>query len=203
MSALVLGLLVGSAKGTFDAMNNGITEIGAKTIMLDRVLAQYGTESKDARNLLRLSVVSAIKHVWPEEKTGKAHIEIIEKATGMEEVQNGIMGLEPKTNTQRMLQAQAVRTSGDLAQLRWTLIEHRQKSLPTIFLVVLGFWFSMLYITFGLFAPRHATVIAVLCISALSVSGALFLVLEMNGPLDGMIKVSSGPMQKVLNHLGR
>jgi protein-S-isoprenylcysteine O-methyltransferase Ste14 len=104
---------------------------------------------------------------------------------------------------QRQLQTQAVQISSDLAQMRWMLIEQRQKSLPPTLLVVLVFWLAVLFTSFGLFAPRNATVITVLCISALSVSGALFLILEMNSPLDGMIKISSAPLHKALEHLGK
>ena len=203
MAALVLGLLVGSAKSSFDAMNNGITEIGAKVILLDRVLAHYGPESKYARDALRGTIVNAVRQIWPEEKNKQVHLDDLEKSYGMEGIQTRIRELAPRTDTQRQLQVQAVQISSDLMQMRWMLIEQRQKSLPTTFLVVLAFWLAMLFTSFGMFAPRNATVIAVLCISALSVSGALFLILEMNSPLDGMIKVSSASLQKALEHLGK
>src|SRR4029453_5628978 len=54
LAALVLGLLVGSAKSSFDALNTEITQSGTKIILLDRVLAAYGPETKDAREQLRL-----------------------------------------------------------------------------------------------------------------------------------------------------
>ena len=203
MAALVLGLLVGSAKSMFDAMNNGITEMGARIIMLDRVLANYGPESKVARDALRGTIVTVMGQIWPEEKNGKVHFEVVEKSSRIEGVQAMIRGLVPHTDTQRTLQAQALQLGNDMAQMRWMLIEQRQKALPTTFLVVLVFWLGMLFTSFGLFAPRNATVITVLSISALSVSGALFLILEMNSPLDGMIKVSSAPLHKALEHLGR
>jgi hypothetical protein len=203
MAALVLGLLISSTKSSFDAMNNGITVLGAKTILLDRILAQYGPESKDARDMLRGTVGNAVRLVWPEEKNGQAHIDVIEKSTGMEEIQVRIMGLAPLTDTQRLLQTQAVQISSDLAQLRWMLIEQRQNQFPTAFIALLGFWLTVLFTSFGLFAPRNATVCTVLCICALSVSGALFLILEMNNPLEGMIKVSSAPLHKTLELLGK
>jgi hypothetical protein len=203
MAALVLGLLVGSAKSSFDAMNNGITEMGAKVIMLDRVLAHYGPESKDAREALRGTILNALKLIWPEEKSGQVHLDVIEKSNGMEGIQARVRDLAPQTDMQRQLQTQAVQISSDLAQMRWMLIEQRQKSLPPTLLVVLVFWLAVLFTSFGLFAPRNATVITVLCISALSVSGALFLILEMNSPLDGMIKISSAPLHKALEHLGK
>jgi hypothetical protein len=203
MAALVLGLLVGSAKSSFDTMNNGITEMGAKVIMLDRVLAHYGPESKDTRDALRGTILNAMRLIWPEEKTGQAHLDVIETSHGMEGIQARVRDLAPQTEMQRQLQTQAVQISSDLAQMRWMLIEQRQKSLPPTLLVVLVFWLAVLFTSFGLFAPRNATVITVLCISALSVSGALFLILEMNSPLDGMIKISSAPLHKALEHLGK
>jgi hypothetical protein len=70
-------------------------------------------------------------------------------------------------------------------------------------LVVLVFWLAALFASFGLFAPRNATVIAVLCVSALSVSGAILLILEMNQPFPGLVKVSSAPLRYTLAHLGQ
>src|SRR5256885_7014657 len=68
LAALVLGLLVGSAKSSFDATNTAITQSGAKIILLDRVLAAYGPETKDVREQLRRAVTAGIEMFWPEEK---------------------------------------------------------------------------------------------------------------------------------------
>ena len=84
--------------------------------------------------------------------------------------------------------------------------KRRGLRIPTVgvaFLVMLIFWLTALHMSFGLFAPRNAMVIVVLFICALSVSGAVFLILEMNHPLSGIIKVSSAPMLKALEHLGQ
>jgi hypothetical protein len=109
----------------------------------------------------------------------------------------------PATDAQRQLLAQAQQISGELLQARWLLIEQAQNALPLPFLVVLLFWLTMLYASFGLFAPGNATVITVLLICAVSVSAAIFLIFELNRPLSGMIKVSSAPMLKALEHLGQ
>ena len=203
MAALVLGLLVGSAKSSFDAMDAGMTEVGAKVILLDRVLARYGPETADIRDALRGAVAATIRKFWPEDALAPQNLEAAARAKGVEPVQARIMELTPKTDMQRLLQSQAVQLSGDLAYLRWMLIERKHRSLPTTFIVMLSFWLSMLFCSFGLFTPRHATVITVLGISALSVAGALFLILEMNSPLEGVIKISSGPLQTALSHLGK
>src|SRR5882762_9005249 len=160
VSALVLGLLVASAKNTFDMTEAEITQRSAKIILLDRVLADYGPETKATREQLRNTVAATIEMLWPAEKKELSGLTGYEQANGMEFVQITL-------------------------------------------LVVLLFWLTMLHISFGLLAPRNATVITVLLISALSVSGALFIILDMTHPLQGMIKVSSTPMRNALEHLGK
>ncbi len=203
LAALVLGLLVSSAKTSFDEMNTGITQSGAKIILLDRLLANYGPETKAARELLRRTVAAGVEMIWPEHKTGMLGLTAFEGVSGMEAIQKNLRELTPATDAQRQLLSQALQASNDLLQYRWLLIEQEQASLPTVFLVVLVFWFATLFATFGLFAPPNATVIAVLLVCALSISGALFLILEMNHPLEGMIKVSGAPLYKALDQLGK
>ena len=76
-------------------------------------------------------------------------------------------------------------------------------SVPQPFLLILVFWLSIIFTSFGLFAPRNATAIAALCVCALSVAAAIFLILEMGRPLGGLIHISSAPMREALAHLGQ
>ena len=152
LSALVLGLLVSSAKSTFDTVSSEITQSAAKLVLLDRVLANYGPASKDAREQLRRSVIAGIEAVWPEEKMAHAGLTTFEHANGMELTQAKLRELVPATEAQRQLLAQAQQISGELSQSRWLLIEQTQNALPIPFLVMLVFWLTMLHMSFGLFA---------------------------------------------------
>ena len=203
LAALVLGLLISSAKSSFDAVDTAITQNGAKIILLDRALASYGPETKDIRAHLRSTVVAGIEMFWPGEHGEGAGLAGFERATAMEELQRKIRELTPATEIQRQLRSQAEQLSGDMLEARWLLIAQAQRTLPMTFIVVLLFWLTILHISFGLLAPRNATVITVLLISALSVSGAILIILEMNNPLSGVIKVSNAPLRKALEHLGR
>ena len=111
--------------------------------------------------------------------------------------------LTPRNDLQKSLLVQASQISGDVLQTRLLLMEGQQNSLPTSFLVLLIFWLTGLFISFGLFAPRNGTVLAVLLICALSVSSAIFLVLEMDRPLDGFIKASNAPLRKAVELIGK
>ncbi len=203
LAALVLGLLVGSAKSSFDQMNDGLKQGGARLISLDRILAKYGSEAAPTRELLRRNVAIAIELMWPTNKTTTNNVTAIEEFGGIETVHNKLRELAPRTEAQRALKAEALQLSSEMGFSRWLMIEHTQNMLPLPFLIVLVFWLTMLHLAFGILAPRNGTVIAVLILCAISVSGAIFLIVELNHPTDGIIKLSSAPLEKALALLGK
>jgi len=204
LSALVLGLLVASAKNSFDTISNADTVNGANIILLDRVLAQYGPEARPARDDLRQSVQAEVDNIWPKDKPATSDAaDTLEKAGDLQLVQQKITALNPATDEQRSLVQQARQILASLVQERWLLIEESRTETPTALYVVLLSWLTILFISFGLFAPRNQTVLVALVLCIISFSTAIFLFDEMASPLDGMIKVSGAPMQKALDHLGR
>jgi hypothetical protein len=200
MSALVLGLLVSSAKSTYDSQSSEVTEMSAKIVFLDRMLAHYGPETKEAREALRLSVVGSIDRIWPAERERSS--DATTPLTSAETLLDKIQTLAPKNDAQRWLQSQALSIAVGLGQTRWLLYEQGANTVSRPMIVVLVFWLTAIFISFGLFAPRNATVTAALFVSGLSVSGAIFLILEMYAPFSGWIKISSAPLHFALAHLG-
>ncbi len=203
VSALVLGLLVASAKDAFDKTEEELTQRGAKIIFLDRLLGDYGPETKETREQLRRTVAASIEILWPNARKSGPAMTDYEQMNGMQITQMTLLKITPATDAQRQLYATAQAILTDLRQSRWVLIERGQRVIPIPFLVVLLFWLTVLHASFALFAPRNGTVITVLLISALSVSGAIFIILDMSRPLQGVITVSSAPMRKALEHLGQ
>ena len=203
LTALVLGLLVSSAKSSFDAMNTAIASGGAKVVMLDRVLANYGPEANEARQQLRRSIAGAIDRIWSSEKMSPGGLYAAESGTGLDMIQMKLNELAPKNNAQQQLLAQAYQIANDLVQTRLMTIEEQQSVLSPVFLIFLIFWLMVLFLSFGLFAPRNVTVLALLLICALSFSSAIFLILEMNRPLDGVIKASNAPLREALELIGK
>jgi len=199
MSALVLALLIASAKGSYDAQRNEITQLSANVVLLNRMLIHYGPETKDARQLLRDSVSDMTARIWPQENSRPAALDSTRGDALFDEIQ----GLSPKNYGQRTLQEQALRMVIDLAQTRLLLLEQGGSSIPKPFLMLLVFWVTIIFLSFGLFAPRNATVIATLLLCALSVSGAIFLILELDQPFMGIIQISSAPMHSAAIQIGR
>ena len=200
MTALVLSLLIASAKSAFDTRSNQLGQTSADIILLDRTLAHYGAEAKEARSLLRRSVAATVERIWPEE--GARPLAVRSNATPVEDLYDKIEELSPGNDEQRALRSQALALTLSVARTRILLFENLQTSIPVAFLLVLVFWVCIIFASFGLFAPRNATVIAVLSVCALSVSGAIFLILELDRSFEGLLQVSGTPLRTALAQIG-
>jgi hypothetical protein len=201
MAALVLGLLVASAKGTYDTQSNEVLDASAKLTLLDRILAQYGPEAKPTREQLRDVVAHAADRLWPEGGSSRGRLDAESK--GPEAIFGMIQDLNPVNDAQRTLKNQALSIAMNLGQTRWLLYEQQEDSVSKPLVVVVIFWLTINFISFGLFAPRNATVIVTLFLCALAVSGAIFLILEMYRPFQGLIHISSAPLRSALSQMGK
>jgi len=201
MAALVLGLLVASTKGTYDTQKSEVMQMAAKIVFLDRMLANYGSETAETRDLLSRSVGSAINRMWPDKKSSQP-AELDPSVSSGEAFFNSIQKLSPQNDVQRSLKSQAVQVATDLGQMRWLLFEQTETSISLAMLIVLISWLAIIFMTVGLFAPPNATVIVALMLAALSLAGAIFLILELDMPFDGVIQISPAPMRNALIHLG-
>jgi len=197
MTALVLGLVTASAKSSFDALNTAVKHAAADVLALDRTLERYGPESKAVRETLVHVVAQRLELTWPQHAAQAARLEQRDRMRGGdgEGLVERIRGLAPQTENQRWLQAHAVALSEALLDARWAVVSSVGQSVPVPFLVVLVFWLTMIFVSFGVFAPCNATVIVALCVCALSVAGAIFLILEMDSPFAGLMQISPEPLR--------
>jgi hypothetical protein len=200
MSALVLGLLVASTKSSFDTKNNELVAMAGNIMLLDRILAHYGGEAADVRDALRSTVAG-----MEEGNRSKNPLEQLGRAArgDREVVLDKIQDLTPHTDAQRSLKAEAQSLVINLGQTRMLLFAQSGSSISKPFLVVVVFWLTALYVSFGLFAPVNGTAFATLVISALSVAGAMFLILDLDHPFSGFMQISDIPLQNALAVLGK
>ena len=202
VSAMVLGLLVASAKTSYDATNDEFRQGAAQVVMLDRVLASYGAETQPMREALRRTYALAIDQIFVD----NADVRTWAGAPGkdnLEALDLSIRELVPRSEAQRGLQARALQLTGDLARTRWLLIAQAGSSLSMPLLVVLVSWLAAIFLSFGLLAPPNATTIASLVIGALSVATAIFIIEELDRPLSGVLRMSPAPLKSALEILGR
>ena len=202
MTALLLGLVTAAAKGSFDSTDTAIRNGAAAILTLDRILARYGPETKPTRDLLRTTVADRVEQTFA---AGEGAPLAPSEATDIpaERIENQILALAPTTDTQRWLKTEALKLCLETLRTRWRLLGSSGGSVPRMFLGVVIFWLAMTFASFGLAAPRNATVITALGISAFSVAAAVFLILELDGPFTGIIQVSGAPLRYALTHIGQ
>lgn len=64
MTALLLGLLIATAKGSYDIQRSQVIQMAGKVGYLERVLTLYGPETAEIRPLLRVSTEGLIQKLW-------------------------------------------------------------------------------------------------------------------------------------------
>jgi hypothetical protein len=203
MTALLLGLVTAAARSTFDAQDLAIRNSAAAVLTLDRDLARYGPETRPTRELIRKAVAARVQVLRPNGAEGSGDKPASDATPPIEDIENQILELTPETDAQRWLKSEALKLSQEVVKTRWRILEASEGAIPTPFLFAVVFWLTVTFTSFGLYAPRNATVLAVLCLAALSVAGAVFLLLELNGPFDGIVRVSTAPLQFALDHLNQ
>jgi Protein of unknown function (DUF4239) len=199
MTALVLGLLVSSAKDGYDTKRSEVIQMAAKVTFLDRVLALYGPEAAEARADLRAAVADAVQRIWPTDQSGPAQLAPNQQAG--DALYLAIQQLSPHDDAQRTLKAQVATLMVDLGQLRSLLIAQSIPSISKPMLIILVSWLVVIFFGFSLIAPPNATTTLALVASAFSVACAIFLILELDHPFGGLIHIPSEPMVNVLTHL--
>ncbi|QNI35029.1 hypothetical protein H7849_16280 [Alloacidobacterium dinghuense] len=200
MSALVLGLLVASAKGFYDAQTTELTQLSANIAFLDRGLARYGPETKEAREALRNAAERILNQLWSENSAQASRLDPTSVGAGA--LYDQIEALAPKDDSQRFIRSQSLNMAMSIGQMRWLMYEQGALSISKPMLVIMIFWLTVTFVIWGLLSAPNPTIIVTMLVSALSVSGAILLLLEMYSPYEGLIRVSDAPLRAALAHLG-
>jgi hypothetical protein len=203
LAALVVGLLIASAKSSFDTKDSELRRVAANAVVLDRMMAEYGPETREARDLLRQSVLMKLHEIWPEGDAKDVRLETISQGRGPESIQRKLLDLTPQSDAQRWLKSTALQISGEIALMQSLIAEQTGSGIQWPFLTILVFWLGVIFASFGLFAPRNGSVVAALFVCALSVAASIYLIVEMDQPYSGLIKLSSAPLVSVLDQIGR
>jgi hypothetical protein len=198
LAALVLGLLIASAKSSFDQKTSQVRQMTSTVILLDELLAQYGPEAASVRNLLRQSIPPLANRIWHEEESPTGKLVHFESSAQSLAFENQLERLSPNNDAQRSLQSRAIQAFTEGAQIRLQLFAQAGGAIPAPFLIILVFWLGAIFVSFTLFARTNLVVMAALLVCALSFAGAIFLVLELDNPFRGLMGISSATLRSAL-----
>jgi ABC-type amino acid transport system permease subunit len=201
LSALVLGLMISAANGSFSKRSDEIRELSLQMIRVERNLRRYGPEADDARTKLRAYAILRLEQHSP--KKGQTPPSPQKGIEALESVQDALLALTPKDAREKYLHTLCLTLSSNLIYERWSLEQHAGHSIPVPFLVLLIFWLAIVFASFGLFAPANATTIVALFLCSVAVSGGIYLIEELDNPLSGLIQVPFDSMRRALIEITR
>jgi hypothetical protein len=203
VTGVCLGLLVASAKHSYDSKVDSLDRIAADIIILDRALAHYGTEASGLRDRLRSATEHKLRLLWSAEGVKVANLEAAGATGTIESFQDALLALRPATETQRAIHARATAIGNDLGAIRWQVYVRSGSTIPLAFLMVLVFWQTAMFAGLGLVASRNATNGAAIAVGAVSLAAAIFLILELDTPYEGVIRISDAPLRLAIEQLGK
>jgi hypothetical protein len=197
MSGLVLGMLVSSAKGYYDARTSEVAEIASRVVTIDRLLAQYGPEMGEVRSQIHQLVEAGVDRVWrSQESLGTA----LRPKENVGAILHQLELMTPNGDSQAAIKAQTIPMVLGLQQMQWSMfLKTQQTSIPLPLLTVVVSWLAAIFLSIGLFAPRNRTVLVTFALGALAVSSAVFIIVEMYSPFSGILRISSAPVLDALS----
>lgn len=212
-AALVLGMLTSSAKTQFDAHRQNLQAYGITLIELDQRLREYGPDANAARTLLRAYTAASIADTWPDERhpegsypkpahaPGESGLESASLGAMLLGVDEYIARLVGATALQRQLSPVLEARMSAVLQQRWLLVSSTQSTLPWPFLSVMVLWLMLVFATFGLSTSGNALVYVVIVLTAVSMSAAVYLIIDLDTPSTGLVNWSSTPLREALMHM--
>lgn len=216
-AALVLGLMTASAKTNFDTVGNDFRTYSADLIQLNTTLRQYGNDAAEARQLLRAYTAAAIASTWPQEPrpAGNFYPADIPAENNSEKLEDTRLGDMLSLAGQKLQQLRApdpyhqkllvdsLAEFDRIIEARWKLIEEAHSTISLPFFVTLTFWLVIIFVSFGLIAPRNALALVTITLGALSIASAVYVIVDLDTPFTGPIVISSQPMRDALQHMNR
>jgi hypothetical protein len=191
--------MISAANRSFSARSDNVRDLSVQLIRIDRNLRRYGPEADDARLALHAWAKAKTQQLFPEK--GQERPSMQGTIIMLESVQDEILDLEPKNPLQDYLRTLCLTLTSTIIRERWSLETLTGPSIPIPFLILLVFWLSIVFASFGLFAPPNPTIIVMLLLCSVAVSGAIYFIEELDNPASGLIQISPDPMREAVNEI--
>jgi hypothetical protein len=201
LAAVLISLMIASAKNSYDTQDAHFRQLSAHLVLADQLLSQYGPEAVEIRKMMRQAVPAAIDRIWHEKATSSPQSNAFSANSLAEQFNSAIDRLTPATDAQRAIKARILQASADIANTRLMMFADGDNPILTPFLLILIFWLTVIFTSFGLFVQPGPVAVTALLVFALSVSSALFLIADLSQPYAGLMQISREPLRTVLSPL--
>jgi hypothetical protein len=199
MSSLVLGLMINSAKNTFETIDHNVHNFATQLIILDRSLRQYGPDTADARATLTAYLQRLVDATSPTQRTPAVANRLSELL--LNKVGDQLADLTPPEAKRAAALQAATQQLQKVIEQRWVLVGQSDGIIPVPLILLLVAWLMLIFASFGFRAPRNATIVGTFIVSSALAAAALYLILDMDTPFTGPIQISTAPLQRALTEL--
>jgi hypothetical protein len=201
--ALVLGLLVWASFGVFSTQISEAQTLGPAVLELDLALKRYGPEAAPGRAALKAATVRARERFFGEGHAKPIAFTFADSHNAMEATSSFFNSLTPTTDEQRELLTTAKQLRTSIVQTQLLMSRQLANPLPGILLVAVVCWSALLFLGHGLMANFNAVTVVTEALGAISVSSAIFLILEFSEPYSGVYKIKPRGIDEVISELGK
>ncbi|HWB51232.1 MAG TPA: hypothetical protein VG651_19120 [Stellaceae bacterium] len=199
MTALVLGLLVASAKSNFDGHAAEVRNLVVNITLLNRSLRGYQPPLTDQREALAQFTRDLRDKLW-DEKSTLTNEQVMSR---LDQVRDKFRQLDPQSLQDKALKDRLLSLSDTIILLADELLLQEPVSVPIQMIIVVDAWLAITFFAFALFAPFNLVSAIALGIGAAAVALALFMIVEMDSPFQGFVNVSPAPMDLAIAVLSR
>ncbi len=191
MTSLVLGLMLNSAKNTFQAVDDNLHSYATDLVLLDRTIRSMGPITDEVHSSLIAYIERALNDtpIIAADRTAERLLD---------EIGNRLRQLQPSDDQQRALWTEARQLYRELVDQRWVIVGQSDGTIPQPLVVIVIAWLILIFASFGYRSPRNTVIVTTLIVSAFLISASLCLILDMDNPSTGLIQVSDEPLQRAL-----
>jgi hypothetical protein len=200
ISALVIGLLISNANTAFSVLGGEVTALSAQVLRLDNILRRYGPEAGPSRQTLREFAERKTDDLFPD---SGGDVRLSNPATYelLQRLEDLMLALKPGNERDKWWLGQAMTLAGKIGDTGWLMAQQVGQGTPRAFVVLLAFWLTSLFASFGLFGPQNRTTLVFVILCALAVAGAIGLILELEKGFGGIVQVSPEPLRQAVKAL--
>lgn len=196
LAALTLGLLIATAKDSFDMKEAELKTGTAKMIVLNRLLSNYGDQSAAAREALKSVAVRGVNILEITNKYG-LNSKIL-GGEGLDTLQRELLKLPEDSSEHKSIKDTVIALGNEIAISRWQIYQNSSATVSPVFIAILVFWLMAIFFSLGLIAPLNGAVLTALLMASLSMTGAILLTLELDQPYGGLIQISTEPLKMAI-----
>lgn len=203
LTAVMLGFVTAAAKNSFDTASKVVADTAVRMVSIDRVLAGFGDQATEIRRELKETAEDWLEVVASPAGDTHSDLRVVQRGAELEGLVDSIQRLKPSSESQAEAQGRAVELAVGILHDRWMLKTERAASTPTIFLLVVLAWLALEFFIFGLFANRNPLVFAATVLGAITVASAFYVVLDLEGPMTGPMRVSTKSLERAVAIMGQ